>query len=87
VPNYVDRGASVHALESQALFHFTGIGIGEVGSVEGGAGLVVTPSLRPQAGAFRLAHGGSRMGLLRRNLTALYIRPDGGRRPRHPVDV
>src|SRR5690242_9653371 len=35
VPNYVDRGASVHALESQALYHFTGIGIGEVGSVEG----------------------------------------------------
>jgi predicted permease len=44
VPNYLDRLTQVRALESQALFVFTGFGIGEVGSVEAAAGMAVTPS-------------------------------------------
>ena len=45
VPNYYDRLTAVTALESQALYTWTGVGIGEVGSSEGGVGMRVTPSL------------------------------------------
>jgi hypothetical protein len=45
VPNYYDRQTAVTALESQALYQWIGIAIGEVGSVEGGTGMRVTPSL------------------------------------------
>jgi predicted permease len=44
VPNYLDRLMQVRALESQAMYRFTGFGIGEVGSIEGATGMSVTPS-------------------------------------------
>jgi putative ABC transport system permease protein len=43
VPNYFDRLTAVTALESQALYQWTGVAIGEVGSIEGGTGMRVTP--------------------------------------------
>lgn len=44
VPNYLDRSREVRALESEALYQFTAPTLGEGASVEGGDGMVVTPS-------------------------------------------
>jgi predicted permease len=44
VPNYLDRLKEVPALESQALYKQGAYTIGEPGSVEGAAGMQVTPS-------------------------------------------
>lgn len=44
VPNYLDRSREVRALEAAALYQFTAPTLGEGTSIEGGDGMVVTPS-------------------------------------------